>query len=285
MRRQRLDQLLEALERLAPHLRAYSNVEHVDVGYRYVKGRLTRQLAIRVFIRGRKVRSGRKARLLPATLEGLPIDVVAADMKAHGRAGAASAAPAPPALTGGVSIGTRVDPPGTLGSIVRLAGNEGAFGLTSGHVVRAGADVYALAGAGAERVGAVETVDYSQGAALVRVDVPCQRPGARSGLGAITGTVPPATLRDAVARCLQVEKSGATTQVTRARLTGLAGDELTLSAERLGQVIAEGGDSGAIWTLLDGRAVGLHFGGGGAGAFARARPMCDVVEAMGIAFA
>ncbi len=285
-RRDRLDRFLVALARLKPHLRGFANVDHVDVGMRYVGGKLTRRLAIRVFVRGPKIRgrrTGRRGvRLLPAEIDGVPIDVISTRFVPHG--GAAVAAP-PGLLAGGASIGTAQEPPGTLGCIVTVERRAGSFALTSSHVVHADADVLAFGqGASGVRVGVVDSIAYDQGAALVRLEVPCDRPGSRRGLSPVLPALTDEALRQGVVAGLPVVKCGAKTGVTRAHLTGLDGDELTISPKRLGEVIALGGDSGAIWTTEAGGAVGLHFAGGERGAFARARPMWGVTSALQVGF-
>lgn len=124
-----LDQGLITAKRLAERdLLRYPGVTGVDVGYKYVRGRRTTTLAIRVFVehKGRFAESDR----IPAAVAGYPTDVVEdrpqflEDTRAYDP------------LEGGISIGPcRLELAGTLGMIVIDNATRSLMALSNFHVL------------------------------------------------------------------------------------------------------------------------------------------------------
>jgi hypothetical protein len=289
--RQRLRAYLKSLRALDRRLRDYDGVHHVDVGYRYVGGRETDDLAARIFVHGPKRTRSKSRKLAAKAIDGLPVDVIVTSIARH-------CASTPEArrtrqaatLVGGVSIGPddRVTA-GTLGAVVRSRRfPDTLLGLTADHVVGMHGRIYQpgrVDSAGPAPIGYVVDVSPTNCAALVRLD-------ARANLDvvidlpSITGFATPAQLEALVVRRAHVRKSGRSTGVTTGRVNGLnslnGAVAIGFVPESTEPELACEGDSGAIWMTADGTAVALHYGG--APALAKAQAMHSIVREFDLVF-
>lgn len=253
---------------------------------------MTDDLAARLFIIGpkRPASSRTSLRLAPKSLDGLPLDVISFQFQPHaGRAPAFRRLSTKQGIIGGLSIGTPDDAPGTLGSVFRSSKYEGLLGLTSAHLAPDPREhVFAPSPVDREGgldLGEVVAIDYDYGASLIRIRTPGAAVGAVMGLPNICGFMYGEELHEAALSRKWVTKSGRTTGVTRARITGISSSgTITLTASDGVSEIASGGDSGSIWMTDDGRAVGLHFAGGthGKSGWAQAMPMFGIAENLGL---
>ena len=70
------ERLMGVLQRNEERLKSFAGVHHVDVGYRYIDGRRTEGLAVRVHVHEKKAESDLEpAEVLPKELDGVRIDV------------------------------------------------------------------------------------------------------------------------------------------------------------------------------------------------------------------
>lgn len=288
----KLRDYLGRLSRLRAELERYHGVWDIDIGYRLSGGALTGELAARLFVVGPKLKASdrSKYRLAPKSLGGLPIDIISLQFEPH-----AGKSPLPKrvnmraGVVGGISIGTKDDAPGTLGAVFRSSKHGGLVGLTSSHLAPDESE-HVFAPSPVDRPGGVDlgeviAIDYEYGASLFRVSAPGVSVGALMDLPKISGFMYEEELHEAAIDQMPVVKSGRTTGVTRARITGLsASGTITLTAEDGGGEIARGGDSGSLWVTKGGRAVGLHFAGGVSGGcgWAQAMPMHGIVKNLGL---
>jgi hypothetical protein len=265
-RTERIRKYLRHLEAHRAALFSHAGVHHVDVGWRYVDGRRTDRLAIRLFVRGRKRKTG--AGLVRRRLEGLPLDVIATPRYQRHCAEGNPADPSRLASTsvqGGLSIGTRFGAPLTLGMVVRRLNETADFAITAIHLGVAGSEVFLPAptdAPGGPRLGQV--VEAGEETALIAIDDP-----ARDIVGAVIGAplvrdwVRADELPHLLAARARLTKSGRTTAVTQGLLEGLSDGTITIGRAPGARELACGGDSGSIWMTADGRAVALHYGGDG----------------------
>lgn len=288
----KLRDYLGRLSRLRAELERYHGVWDIDIGYRMSGGAFTGELAARLFVLGPKMKASDRARyrLAPKSLGGLPLDVISLHFEPH-----AGKQPLPKrvnmraGVVGGISIGTKDDAPGTLGAVFRSSKYGGLVGLTSSHLAPDEHErVFAPSPVdrpGGVDLGEVIAIDYDYGASLFRVSAPGVAVGALLDLPKISGFMYEEELHEAAIERAVVVKSGRTTGVTRARITGLsASGTITLTAEEGGGEIAGGGDSGSLWVTPSGKAVGLHFAGGASGScgWAQAMPIHGIATSFGL---
>lgn len=260
-------------------LLSYAGVHHFDVGWRYVGGKRADRLAIRVFVLGRK--RGHGSGRAPRRMRGISIDVITTpSYRRHCAAGD----PADPSrlwaerLQGGLSVGTQLGAPLTLGLVVRRSDQQADHLITAIHAGTIGSDVFSPAppdAPGGRRLGQV--VDADEETALVRIDDPTEDAvGAVLGLPLVRDWVKEDELPVLLARQASLMKSGRTTAVTRGVMDGISGGAITVRRAPGSPELACGGDSGSIWMTDDGRAVGMHYGGDGKVALAWAmHRICD----------
>ncbi|HSF22411.1 MAG TPA: hypothetical protein VLA81_10240 [Burkholderiales bacterium] len=125
-----LDSVRAALVKSRSRLLPQTNVVATGVGYKVTKGRKTDALSIVCSVRRKVALSQLAARdQVPATIDGIPTDVVATGVIRAFQERTARHRPAP----GGVSIGHRDITAGTLGCLVRRGGQ--VFILSNNHVL------------------------------------------------------------------------------------------------------------------------------------------------------
>lgn len=268
-----------------------ANVTGVDIGFRYKDQKRLDSFGVRIHVKEKIAESAlEEADLLPQEIDGVPVDVIQAVYKPH-----AETARAEPES---ISRKTRLDPiqpgisvshpnvsSGTLGAIVydRASGHRAI--LSNWHILVGSAnakpgDAVVQPGrkhggrAPADRIGSLERflLDIHGDAAVAILN------GARSlDASQVDSQVEVSDSRK-VNPGEVLEKSGATTAVTRGRVDGvgqytldysvgtrtIAGFKVT--AEKDGNPdkleISSGGDSGALWySREDMKGVGLHFAG------------------------
>src|SRR5262249_4341178 len=138
-------------------------------------------------------------------------------------------------ILGGVSIGTGDDPPGTLGSVFRSSKYPGLLGLTSSHLAP-DEEEHVFVPSPADKPGGVDlgkvvAIDYEYGASLIQLSLPDASIGSVIDLPRICGFLYERELYEAAADRQWVTKSGRTTGITRARITGVGSSgTITLTA-------------------------------------------------------
>lgn len=286
-------QLQAAFETAVKSYAHRPNVTGVDVGFRYKDGKRLASAGVRIHVAEKLPPSQLEAGdLFPEHIDGVPVDVIQAVYKPH--AEALLAAPEPDAhsrkmridpIQPGVSVSHPNVTSGTLGAVVydRATGMRGI--LSNWHVlvgsleVKPGDPVIQPGRkwggrAPRDQIGSVERflLDTNGDAAVALLN------GSR-GVDAKqfeTGTAVIGARK--VKRGELVEKSGATTGVTRGCVDGEGQYTLDYAVGRKTifgfKIVAEddgnpqqlevssGGDSGALWYAVDDKmGVGLHFAG------------------------
>jgi hypothetical protein len=271
---------LAAAKRLA---RSIDAVRGIDFGWVYTKGKRTQRLGVRFHMdRKRKPSELAISQRLPATLEGVEVDVLAVGYAPH------DSGPRAPqkVLDPGISIGSRKQQTtGTLGPIVRDLVSGDTCLMSNWHVFCGGPE--AVVG---DEITQPGPMDYSNGATVAllsrwlrldqQFDAAIARVVAGTSVAAelfgttlrVTATKPPEV-------GMKLVKSGAVSGVTNAIVDGVSGSYRLnyaqygyqlqwMSGFRLvpdpaaSQTISLPGDSGSLWVDAgDGKAVGLHFAG------------------------
>jgi hypothetical protein len=267
----------------------YPSVHQVDVGYKYVKGKITNQLCIRFFVRKKQPRHLLKKIRIPKMVNGLPTDVITCNPKKHSREFRYDE------LIGGISIkNTTLDEKGTLGCIL-YDGNNQLVGLTNEHVLydshdRTGNDVVQPVEYRVRRtdlIGQVLKRNYDLDCAILSINTsrPVNIGFIEEFDGQIVRTVRPN-------RDMYLKKSGSTTEVTYGIIEGVSPNgEVRIrqypNGNNAGGIIAAEGDSGSIWVLDDqysDTAVALHYGGYNSNTMALAFDIRAVLSALNISF-
>jgi hypothetical protein len=291
---------------------AYSldNVRAVDYGPAFEKGRPTGRPSIR-FHMTRKVALSKlpKDQRLPATIEGIEVDVVAAGYSAHD--GGSPRAPQA-VLHPGVSIGNRkVGTTGTLGTFVRDLSTGRPSLLSNWHVLCGGPEAAPndeIAQPGPNDMPDGRTVGLlvrwlrlgeHYDAALAQLSEGVQADDTLFGT-----TVRPAGTA-APSLGMRLVKSGATSGITHGVIDGLGGSyaidytgfgdgpqwmegfRIVPDPEAPAANISLAGDSGSLWVdAATGAAVGLHFGGEEDGSplneYALAHPIADIFSRLNV---
>jgi hypothetical protein len=259
--------LLGILATHTPQLAAYPGVHYVDIGYKYVHGALTGQLALRMHVRKKQARSRLSiGQLLPELVNGLLTDVIQSNRCLESTPGISRDFRFNP-LVGGIAIrNTRNKVLGTLGAIVRDLNTQTYVGLTNYHVLvgnfgQTGDPVTQPATTNInDIIGSVARWDQQLDCALCSlnssrllsrniIDIPDAPTGIKEPLLG-----------------MKVTKSGRTTGTTSGIIDGVSADEFTVipipERQHLNEEISAAGDSGSIWLdNTDGNAVGLHYAG------------------------
>ncbi len=118
------------------------NVTGIGVGYKYVRGERTDQIAIRIYVAAKLSEQelrDRKFRPVPAEIEGIPTDVAELPPMRPSADPSGSRADRKDPLVGGISIGTANHPfsRGTLGTFVFDRSSGEQFVLSNEHVLDA----------------------------------------------------------------------------------------------------------------------------------------------------
>ena len=282
--------LLDVLRRHEQELKAFRGVHYVDVGYKFVNGKPTDELAIRVHVGEKQLESALEAeQVLPRDVEGVPIDVIQSNPGLE-----QSRDDRFNPLVGGVAAqNTRHSFFGTLGAIVFDATSRVPMALSNHHVFvgqggQAGDNISQPATENvADRIGtltrwniqldcAVCTLNNSRNISRGIVDYP----------NGVRGVVQPVL-------GMAVTKSGRTTETTFGIIDGVSTFEFTIVPDPQrpspNGEISSGGDSGSVWLDVAGnRAVGLHYAGETNPApseeRAWAKRMVNVMNALSISF-
>jgi hypothetical protein len=275
--------LLAILRRHEQELGAYAGVHYVDVGYKFVNGKPTNQLAIRVHVGEKKPeRELEPLQILPRSIEGLAVDVI------QSNPGLEHVDP----LVGGVEVGRNFSlAGGTLGVVAFDATSSAPMGLSNHHVL-VGVD---------GQVGDVIT----QPASVAAVDVigtltrwnrdldcaVCTLNNFRLISQAIRGFPMGVTRPWPPVVGMAVAKSGQRTGITFGIVDGVGTDQFTIMPDpdnpSPNGEISKHGDSGSVWLEVGTtNAVGLHFAGetdpNPAAERAWAKRMIKVVSALNI---
>jgi hypothetical protein len=307
----RLDEVRRIKQEVEGDLLKRNGVVGVDVGYKYVGGERTGEIAIRVLVRKKKDVSGRQR--IPRTIQGVKTDVIEREIELHRvpveelelLADTGTYDP----LKGGISIGPcraigGYVYVGTLGAIVRDNVTGNPMLLSNFHVMCVD-NTWSVGNTMAQpsRVDGgtcpASVVGTLQRAVLGgQVDCAVSSHTARGhaceivDIGAVAGTAT-ATLG------MPVRKRGRTTLLTYGEVDSIAltvsidyGDGLgvvTLT-NQIGIVVdtaqstefGKKGDSGSVVVDNSRRVVGLYFAGTPAGDFGVANPIAAVLSALNV---
>jgi endonuclease G len=287
------DQLQNVYDKVVKKYGKRDNVTGVDVGYRYDKGKRTKQMAVRIHVREKIPEHAlEEDEIFPKKIDEVPIDVIEAVYTPHPQTSAPEPEPEVvdrrvrfDPLRPGISVGHESVSAGTLGAIVydRQTSRRGI--LSNWHVLAGSNDARPgdpIVQPGPRHGGRApqDTV-----ATLERFLLGPQGDAAFAVLNASRGADDAQLetgVRVTAVRRVRVgdvvTKSGRTTGVTRGLVEGIGQYTLTYSvgtrtiagfkvvAEEDGNPndleISSGGDSGSLWYgVEDGVGVGLHFAG------------------------
>lgn len=255
--------LLDVLRRHEEELNAFRGVHYVDVGYKFVNGYPTDELAIRVHVGDKRPESELEAaQVLPRTIEGIPIDVIQSnpgleqDREGHFDP-----------LVGGIAVrNTRRSGGGTLGAIVFDADTRAPMGISNHHVLvgdvgRVGDNITSPPPVRRNNIigtltrwnmrldCAVFTLNNSRMISREIIDFP---QGVRDVVQPVVG--------------MAVTKSGRRTGTTSGIVEGVSRREFTIMPDPRrpspNGEISDNGDSGSVWLEVGStNAVGLHYAG------------------------
>ena len=310
-----LSEILTAKQQVEEKLLKQPGVTGVDVGYKYVGGERTDDLAIRVMVEQKKA-SVPAAERVPATIDGVKTDVIQRTFFLHAprnqkpveeldlQSDGGTYNP----VKGGVSVGP-VRPvggivwAGTLGAVVRDNKTGGPLILSNFHVLavdenaRPGDAIAqpSLVDGGRDPTSVVGVLQRTALTDAVDSAVATLQNRAYSGdivdIGAITGTA-------AATPGMAVRKRGRTTGLTYGIVDGLS---LSITLPYPGNIgpktlinqidvrpdtarnaeFADHGDSGSVLVNNDGKIVGLHFAGSDDG-HGIANPIAEVLAALDV---
>jgi endonuclease G len=298
-----------------------TNVNLVDVGWRYRSRRRTQELAVRVHVLRKlsgaefeSLEANRPQDVIDAERIGFPCDVIECCYHLHSSLGffpppVAPAFPFPPAnprsgvfrpLRGGVGISRPGPTVGTLGGIVRDRASGQAMILSNFHVLagsglaQPGLATFQPAQAeGGAHIGALtrHAMDDDMDAAVAALNDGIPFVNDQLGVGPVEGVAEPEL--DMV-----VTKSGRTTHVTEGIVDGVGGIfvrfypgfDFPQTIRHIAHVaplntanVSAGGDSGSWWLEASSRrAVALHFAGSDFPDFALGISMPKVVASLDI---
>jgi hypothetical protein len=263
---QEQEAVMDVLRRNEGRLKALQGAHYVDVGYRFVDGKATDELAIRVHVSEKVPETAlRAAQVAPQEIEGIRVDVIQSNPELQENPRDARF---DPVVAGTAVANTRFDSFGTLGLVVIDAESSQPMGLSNHHVFvgeeelgQEGDTIVQPATTNEEDVigtlarwskdldCAVCTLNESRVISNEIVDYP---DGATAIEEPLIGT--------------PVTKSGRTTGTTFGVIDGVSADEFTIVPDTghpapSGEISASG-DSGSVWLrLADSAALGLHYAG------------------------
>jgi hypothetical protein len=303
--KQHEDRAREVKQRHAARLGAYANVTGVGVGLRTVAGKLTNEVAVRVYVRRKLPLSELSpADVLPREIDGVKVDVVEGEF-VFMQDGAGPLAQAErtarhfPFLTPGISVGGLRVTAGTLGAAVYDVAGGLQLVLSNWHVLCG--DPNCVPGEPIVQPGVFDggTVNRDVVASLHRfahTDRLDAAVAVVNGERFLRDAIPGIGLvRGASGAVLgsRVRKSGRTTGLT----TGIV-DDVSADVEVSGiqfrdqisvvrdddSIIVAGGDSGSLVVNQENMAVGLLFGGRTDGSRWIANQIHDVMDGLRITF-
>src|ERR1700752_14180 len=113
------NKIMDILRRNQEEIKSFEGVHYVDVGYKFVDGHPSEELAIRVHVPEKKPESALEStEVLPQQIEGIPVDVIQSEPQLHQNPRDQRFDP----LLGGIAIrNVRHNFFGTLGMIVRAS--------------------------------------------------------------------------------------------------------------------------------------------------------------------
>lgn len=299
----RVARAMETKGREAPRLQRYPNVTGVGVGFREVGGKLTEEVAVRVYVT-KKVPLDALApdAVLPSDIDGVPVDVIEANFRIHDTP--AEHQIRHQMLKGGISIGNiELAGSGTLGAAVfdNISGQQ--MVLSNWHVLCGRVDCEAgepiiQPGTGGGDAGTESDLI----ARLARWQLDDRVDAAVAVLAGYRFCTDDLLNLGRVARSIagtflgqRLSKSGRTTGVTSAEVTDVSADVSIDYGPPLGirtlrnQIVLEGsqvslpGDSGSVWVDENFNPVGLNFAGSSS-TRGIANPMTVVAEVLKINF-
>ena len=275
------DGIVDAQMRAAPELLGLPGVQGVDVGFKWIEGKPTSQVAIRVFVESKRDDLPSEE-LIPARIDDFPTDVIESKVEAFGVSSEKDLDPTRYAnldprrydpVEGGATIALdRLGNRGTLGGVFRDLSNGGSpVGLTCYHVVcvdTSWSPNDSVSQPPPEAMGQVvrgfltSTVD----AALVSLGARNAKP-AIAELGQVSGVYPPSL-------GTVVSKRGAASNISRGQIDGVNGVFLfqfamgPLTLYEIVSIVPQDpgkfsipGDSGALAVREDHSIVGMVMGG------------------------
>jgi hypothetical protein len=256
---------MDVLRRNEERLKAIGGVHYIDVGYRFVDGNPTDELAIRVHVHDKRPESElAPSEIVPDQIEGVPIDVIQSDPELQQQNPRDQRFDP---LAGGIAIGnTRRNSYGTLGMIVFDAMSSVAMGLSNHHVL------VGNTGQAGDRVAQPATANPTDVVGTVTRWVRaldcavCTLDNSRGISVAILGYPAGASAMGLPRVGAQVTKSGRSTGITFGVIDGVTPREFTIIPDPTnpapnGEISAEG-DSGSVWLrVADSAAIGLHYAG------------------------
>jgi hypothetical protein len=262
-----ISEYLEFAKECDDALRAFANVNRVDVGWRVRGGVHVNELAVRLHISGKKKRSSSFERLAPPVVHGVPIDIISMSSPPSMETGS----PDPrrviaySRLVGGISFGGLKT--GTLGLVVET-NRFGMCALTARHLGEfEGTVFYQPALRDSEHIPRRVGVVVDGLPALDVIIVALEEEGALGSIleiGTVREFASASFVTELCASKRVVTKSGRSSGVTRGIVASLSPlGRLTIRTRdgRAGELLSCPGDSGAVWTTLDGVVVGVHVEG------------------------
>jgi hypothetical protein len=260
--------LLEILGACRAKLLNYPGVHYVDVGYKYIQGRLTPEVAVRLHVFRKKPRSRIPSfQVLPSRIQAISTDVIQSNRRLEPATGPLRDMRVNP-LLGGVAIrNLRNNLLGTLGIIVADQLTGAYMGLSNYHVLvgkngqKGDAVTQPATNNITDIIGSVARWDETMDCAVFTLN-------SSRLLSRRIIDIPsvPTEVKDPLLG-MKVVKSGRTTGKTYGIIDGVSNDEFTVipvggAENAANEEISAPGDSGSLWLEVDGYcAIGLHYAG------------------------
>jgi hypothetical protein len=262
------EKMLNLLKLHFESLMAFHGVHYLDIGYRYLRGRLLPHLAIRVHVHQKLPEALLEStQVLPKFIQQIPVDIIQSNPGWNLELANNPRNKRFDPLTGGIAIqNSRFNTIGTLGCITHDRSTGNAMGLSNYHVLvdnsgESGDSVTQPATQQTEDIiGQVTRWNETFDCAIFSLNNSRQISSNILGLGnKPSGTADPLI-------GMHVVKSGLTTGVTYGLIDGVSLEEFTvvpeLSSTPSAEEISAPGDYGSIWLdRLTGKALGLHYAG------------------------
>lgn len=260
LRQDEMETLLKVLKAHEKELRSRKGVYKVDVGYRWIDGKMTGELALRVHVKEKKpVNELAATDVVPEEIAGFPVDVIESNIELQ------RLTRRNPLIGGVETRNVNIGGAGTLGAVVFNASDNRPMAISNHHVYvdtrpsgAAGERVNQPGTTGnADSIGTVTRSNRTLDCAVATLNN--SRPVSTTIMdfrGGIKGVVEPVI-------GMRVTKSGRTTATTRGMVEGVSTNEFTVvPAPGDWMELSLGGDSGSIWLeQASHAAVGLHYGG------------------------